>query len=316
MSWEPPKDYRKRPVVILGAGVLGRRIACSWAAGGYDVQVRDPSSEQRSQCLHYVDENIATYQNLTTSTSVGSVKTFEDLEHAVANAWLIIEAVPEKLELKISTFAMLEQVAPKDCVLATNSSSYKSSEMITDISEDTKRRVLNTHYYMPPDNMVVELMTDGFTESAIFPFLSQRFRESGAKPYVARKESTGFIFNRLWAAVKRETLTILSEGVSDAEEIDSLWTEMFFSGGAKPCKVMDQVGLDTVALIEQHYIAERGLSSTHTVDFLKANYLDQGKLGNKSDKGGLYPPKNEKVGIPDSHIANGNPRAEQFDAES
>lgn len=223
---------------------------------------------------------------------MGNVKVFEDLEDAVANAWLVVEAVPEKLELKISTFASLEQIASKDCILATNSSSYKSSEMITQISEDTKRRVLNTHYYMPPENMVVELMTDGFTDTAIFSFLSDRFRESGAKPYVARKESTGFIFNRLWAAVKRETLTILSEGVSDAEEIDSLWEEMFIKGGARPCKTMDQVGLDTVAFIEGHYIAERGLSSTHTTDFLKTNYLDQGKLGNKSDKGGLYPPKN------------------------
>lgn len=244
--------------------------------------------------MQYVDENIATYKNLTKAARAGRVQVFEDLEHAVANAWLIIEAVPEKLELKISTFASLEQLAPADCILATNSSSYKSSEMVSKISEATKRRVLNTHYYMPPDNMVVELMTDGFTDSTIFPFLSDRFRESGAKPYVARKESTGFIFNRLWAAVKRETLTILSEGVSDAEEIDSLWTEMFVKGGAKPCKTMDQVGLDTVAFIEGHYIAERGLSSTHTTDFLKTNYLDQGKLGSKCDKGGLYPPKSKE----------------------
>jgi 3-hydroxyacyl-CoA dehydrogenase len=241
--------------------------------------------------LQYAEENIETYRSLTTSKTTGKVEMFEDLERAVANAWLVIEAVPEKLELKISTFATLEQMAPKDCILATNSSSYKSSEMISEISEDTKCRVLNTHYYMPPENMVVELMTDGFTDSAIFPFLSDRFRESGAKPYVARKESTGFIFNRLWAAVKRETLTILSEGVSDAEEIDSLWTEMFIKGGAKPCKTMDQVGLDTVAFIEGHYIAERGLSSTHTTDFLKTNYLNQGKLGNKSEKGGLLPLK-------------------------
>jgi 3-hydroxyacyl-CoA dehydrogenase/sugar lactone lactonase YvrE len=251
---------------------------------------------------------------LTNAARAGSVQVFEDLEHAVANAWLIIEAVPEKLELKISTFATLEQVAPQDCILATNSSSYKSSEMISKISEATKRRVLNTHYYMPPGNMVVELMTDGFTDSAIFPFLSERFRESGAKPYVARKESTGFIFNRLWAAVKRETLTILSEGVSDPEEIDSLWTEMFIKGGAKPCKTMDQVGLDTVALIESHYIVERGLSTTHTTDFLKTNYLDQGKLGNKSDKGGLYPPKSKEVSsngaTTNGHATNGTTTSE------
>jgi 3-hydroxyacyl-CoA dehydrogenase len=272
-------------------------------AAGYDVQVRDPSTEQRAQCLQYADENIATYKNMTKSARVGSVQVFEDLEHAVANAWLVIEAVPEKLELKISTFAALETVAPEDCILATNSSSYKSSEMISKISEVTKRRVLNTHYYMPPQNMVVELMTDGFTEAAIFPFLSERLRETAALPYVARKESTGFIFNRLWAAVKRETLTILSEGVSDPEEIDSLWAEMF-SKGVAPCKTMDNVGLDTVALIESHYIAERGLSSTHTVDYLKANYLDHGKLGSKCDKGGLYPPARKTI-LSDDTSKNG-----------
>ena len=260
-----------------------------------------------------MDENIATYKNLTKATRAGNVQVYEDLEQAVKNAWLVIEAVPEKLELKISTFATLEQVAPQDCVMATNSSSYKSSEMISKISDATKRRVLNTHYYMPPENMVVELMTDGFTDEAVFPFLSERFRESGAKPYVARKESTGFIFNRLWAAVKRETLTILSEGVSDPAEIDSLWTEMFVKGGARPCKTMDQVGLDTVAFIEGHYIAERGLSSTHTTDFLKKNYLDQGKLGNKSDKGGLYPPKS-KEGSTNGATTNGH--ANNGDASS
>jgi 3-hydroxyacyl-CoA dehydrogenase len=137
--------------------------------------------------LQYVSENIATYNKMTTAARAGNVQVFEDLEQAVANAWFVIEAVPEKLDLKISTFATLEQLAPKDCILATNSSSYKSSEMITKVSDQTKCRVLNTHYYMPPENMVVELMTDGFTDSAIFPFLSERFRDSGAKPYVARR---------------------------------------------------------------------------------------------------------------------------------
>jgi hypothetical protein len=203
----------------------------------------------------------------------------------------VIEAIPEKITLKISTFTTLEQFAPGDAILATNSSSYKSSEMISGVSEATRGRILNTHYYMPPNNMVVELMTDGFTEAAIFPFLVGKLKDTGALPYVARKESTGFIFNRLWAAVKREALMILSEGVSVPEEIDSMWTEMFIKGRATPCDTMDQVGLDTVASIEQHYIDERGLQSEHTVDFLKKNYLAHGKLGNKCMAGGLFPPK-------------------------
>lgn len=87
--------------------------------------------------------------------------------------------------------------------------------------------------------MIVELMTDGHTAETIFPFLVERQKEAGTLPYVARKESTGFIFNRLWAAVKRETLTILAEGVSTPEEIDSMWYEMMVKGGESPCRLMD-----------------------------------------------------------------------------
>lgn len=81
----------------------------------------------------------------------------------------------------------------------------------------------------------------------------------------------------------------MAEGVSDAEEIDRLWSNMFNTDVA-PCKMMDNVGLDTVAFIEDNYIRERGLDGKMTVDWLRENYIAQGKLGNKSDKGGLLPP--------------------------
>ena len=162
------------------------------------------------------------------------------MKEAVANAWLVIEAVPEKLDLKIATFAELEALAPEDCILASNSSSYKSSEMIEKVSDATKARILNMHYYMPPGCMIVELMTNGFTDEGVFPFMVERSKEAATLPYVARKQSTGFIFNRLWAAVKREVLTILAEGVSVPEEIDSMWTEMFIKPRSMPCKTMDR----------------------------------------------------------------------------
>ncbi|PKX97280.1 putative 3-hydroxyacyl-CoA dehydrogenase [Aspergillus novofumigatus IBT 16806] len=274
-TWQPPKNYRQRPVAILGAGVLGRRLACVWASAGYNIQVRDPSPQQREDCLAYVRDNVASYAE-STGQEPGRVDATDSLKDAVDNAWLVIEAVPEKIQLKISTFAELDALAPDDCILASNSSSYKSSEMLEKVGEATKARILNMHYYMPPQCMIVELMTDGHTAAEIFPFMVERSKEAATVPYVARKESTGFIFNRLWAAVKRE-------------EIDSMWQEMFVKGGVLPCKTMDAVGLDTVAFIEGHYIAERGLSPEKTVDFLKENYLDKGKLGNKCANGGLYP---------------------------
>ncbi|PTB69254.1 hypothetical protein BBK36DRAFT_1186556 [Trichoderma citrinoviride] len=288
-AWQPPFNYRSRPVAVLGAGVLGRRIACVWASTGYNVKIRDPSKQQRDEGVAYVEENVASYAQKTGKTP-GKVMAFEDMEDALADAWMVIEAVPEKLELKIDVFAELDGLAPADCILATNSSSYKSSDLISKVSPARKTHVLNTHYFRPPECMLVEVMTCGYTAEGIIPFVVERLREAALIPYVARKESTGLIINRLWAAIKREILNILAEGVSVPEEIDALWKEMFSTGRLLPCLTMDLVGLDTIAYIEDHYIAELGLSPEKTVDFLKKYYLDHGKLGAKCDKGGLYPP--------------------------
>ena len=76
----------------------------------------------------------------------GSYEATEDLASAVKDAWLVVEAVPEKLDLKVSTFADLERLAPQDAIFGSNSSSYKSGELITHVSDDTKKRILNTHY--------------------------------------------------------------------------------------------------------------------------------------------------------------------------
>lgn len=102
--------------------------------------------------------------------------------------------------------------------------------MLDKVRPDTKTRILNTHYMMPPASLVVELMTDGETDEAIFPFLIERHREAGLIPIVALKESTGFVFNRIWAAIKRETLKVIQEGVSTPEAIDEVFMTMY---GAK-----------------------------------------------------------------------------------
>lgn len=202
------------------------------------MRVRDPSAQQRTDCLEYINEHVASYAQKTGKIA-RTVQMTENIEDAVADAWLVIEAVPEKLQLKIDTFAELDAFAPADCILASNSSSYKSSEILDKVSTARKPQILNMHYYMPPACMIVELMTDGLTLQPILTFMAERSREAGTLPYVARKESTGFIFNRLWAAVKREVLTILAEEVSVPEEIDSMWTEMFIKGGSTPCSTMD-----------------------------------------------------------------------------
>ncbi|EFY95697.1 3-hydroxybutyryl-CoA dehydrogenase [Metarhizium robertsii] len=275
-----------RVVAVLGGGVLGRRIACSWAASGYDVVIRDPSPEQRAAAVQYCNTSMSDYSD---SAKRGTVQALDDLEKAVEKAWLVVEAVPEKLDLKISTFADLEKLTTQDAVLASNSSSYKSREMVGNLQRETRRRVLNMHYYMPPGNRIVELMTDGETDETIFPFLVDKLKETGMHPYVAHKESTGLIFNRMWAAIKREALSILAEGVATPQELDGLWIEMWSGSQTGPVAMMDQIGLDTVAFIEQHYVAERKLSD-QPLKFLQ-KFLDEGRLGAKSAKGGLLPPQ-------------------------
>ncbi|KAK3934808.1 hypothetical protein QBC46DRAFT_462423 [Diplogelasinospora grovesii] len=270
--WTAPINYRTRPVAILGAGVLGRRIACCWMSGGYKVHIRDPSAAQLEDCVAYIEGNLESYPR-EPSVNPGCVRVFDDIKKAVEDAWLVIEAVPEKLPLKIETFAQLEVLTRPDAILATNSSSYKSSQMLEKITGATKARVLNTHYYMPPALMVVELMTDGHTASEIFPFMVERQKEAGTIPYVARKESTGFIFNRLWAAVKREVMSILAEGVSVPEEIDSMWS-LTMATGAGPCKMMDSLAPASNGI----FVLDIGLSSANPS-------LDAGELLQMSPKG-------------------------------
>ncbi|KAH0027085.1 NAD(P)-binding protein, partial [Aureobasidium melanogenum] len=293
MSWSTPNNYKSRPVAVLGGGVLGRRIAACWVSAGWHVRVRDPSEKSRNDAVSYVEDNIGTYLALTNGEK-GSVVAVADLEAAVKDAWLVFEAVPEILSLKEDTFAELEKLAPSDCILASNSSSYKCSELLAKVYHSTKERVLNTHYMMPPQALIVELMTSGHTNSEIFPLLEKELTKAGLHPYTAKKESTGFIFNRIWAAIKREVLAVIEEGVADPKTIDDIWKEQY-SSPVGPCAMMDSVGLDTVHHIESHYVHDRGLPD-NILDWLQRNYLDQGKLGNKCDKGGLYLPHAESHG--------------------
>ncbi|KAL4811365.1 hypothetical protein BDV18DRAFT_165453 [Aspergillus unguis] len=279
-------------IAVLGAGVLGRRIASVFLAGGHKVHIRDPSAQALSDAAAFIDEHRADFTALVPSPypTSGNYETFTEIEPAVADADFVIEAVPEKLPLKIETFAEVDRCARKaGCVIASNSSSFKSRLMIEKVGEQRRDRVLNVHFTMPPGIRTVELMTDGETRDEVFEYVTELLKGCGMVPVTARKESTGFIFNRLWAAVKREIMLILSEGVSSAEEIDLLWENMFQQPNSlPPCRLMDQIGLDTVAFIEDNYIQERGLDGRMTVDWLRENYINQGRLGLKSEKGGLY----------------------------
>lgn len=149
-SWQPPRNWRERPICVLGAGLLGRRIAACFVAAGYHLRVQDPIAEVRNDAVNYIRANISAFTALS-QRQPGTCEAVQDLPGAVKDCWLVFEAVPEILNLKQDTFAELEKSAPNDCILGSNSSSFKSSELIGKLKSETKGRVLNTHFMIPPE---------------------------------------------------------------------------------------------------------------------------------------------------------------------
>jgi 3-hydroxybutyryl-CoA dehydrogenase len=164
MPYTLSADIDERPVVIDGAGTLGRRIAAVYAAGGSDVRIFDLSAEQREAARDYVEEHLAqTQQTLRLHPARrGRVELYDSLQEAVASRWMVIEAVPERIDIKTEVFGELDRLAEPDAILCSNSSSIPTSQMIGKVEHP--ERVLNTHYQQPPELNAVELMSCGKTE--------------------------------------------------------------------------------------------------------------------------------------------------------
>lgn len=283
MSYTLPSDADQRPIVIVGAGALGRRIAAVHAAGGSDVRLVDTSEKQRRAALEYVHGRVAEIrQKLGLRSSLtGRVEAVDDLKQALEGAWLVIEAVPEKPEVKRNVLSDLDRLAPADAIVGSNSSSLPTSQLIDRVEHP--ERVLNVHYQMPPEHRAVELMSDGKTDTGIIDALMKKLPDYGLVPFHVRRESDGFIFNRIWAAIKRECLMVVEEGVATPEDVDSMW-ELFTNPSIPPFRLMDQIGLDVVLDIEEHYAAVRPGISEGPRKVLR-EYIAQGRLGNKSGRG-------------------------------
>ncbi|KAM0748449.1 3-hydroxybutyryl-CoA dehydrogenase FadB3 [Meredithblackwellia eburnea MCA 4105] len=267
-----------RPVTIIGGGFQGRRIALMWASQGRPVIVFDKWESARTQTVEYFEENAG---KLAKDEKPGPLTVTDDLKIALKNPWLVIEAVPEILILKRSVFKDLESLAPNDCIFATNSSSYKSAEVCEEI--EAKDRVCNIHYFRPPEVVACEVMTSGHTRPELITQLLEELKTHGHTPFLVRKESTGFIHNRIWAAIKREALRVVAEGVADPSDVDSLFKARFKTPQG-PFEIMDGVGLDVVLDIENHYADEQPHLPASPRELLN-KYTGAGRLGTKSGAG-------------------------------
>lgn len=281
MSVPTAEEIARRPMAVIGSGTLGRRIALMASTRGGEVRIFDTQQRSLEEGLNYVTETLPAVVASIPGAAAGRLRGETDLATAVSNAWLVVEAVPEQLNLKQTLFGELDSLAPKDAILATNSSSYPSSRLIDKVAHP--ERVLNMHYYMPPEMPAVELMSCGRTDPAVIDFLMERLPLYGLVPFRAGRESVGFIFNRIWAAIKRESLSVVEEGVAEPEVVDRMWN-LFTAHMSGPFRLMDKVGLDTVLAIEQHYAAVRRDVPEGPRKLLQ-RYVDGGWLGVKSGRG-------------------------------
>jgi 3-hydroxybutyryl-CoA dehydrogenase len=283
MSYTLPSDVDDRPIAIDGTGTLGRRIASVYAAGGTDVRIFDLAREHRDAAVKYVGEQVEQVRktlNLDGSRT-GTARASKDLGEAVRGAWMVIEAVPERLDIKRDVFGQLDELADADAILASNSSSIPTSQMIDKLKHP--ERVLNTHYQQPPELNSVELMSCGKTDDGVVDALMSKIPQYGLVPFRVRRESDGFIFNRVWAAIKRECLMVVQEGVAAPEDVDGMW-KIFTAPGIPPFRLMDRVGLDVVLSIEEHYASVRAGVPESPRELLH-EMIDEGRLGVKTGRG-------------------------------
>ncbi len=270
-------------VAVVGSGTMGRQIALYAARGGYSTTIYDADPAALARAEAAAPDFLASLgvSAADTTAVLGRVRYASDLT-AVREADLVIEAVPERLDLKRAVFAALDEATHEGTIIATNSSSMRVSLLET--ATVRPERVANLHFYSPiPDKPMVEIGGGTRTDPDVLDALAVFAGRIGVLPLRVRRESTGFIFNRVWRAIKRESLRVVQEEVSSFEDVDRAWMTMFHTPYG-PFGLMDEVGLDVVADIERHYASESGDPADLPPPILTER-VARGDLGAKTGRG-------------------------------
>ncbi len=280
---EPPKQ-----VCIYGSGYLGSQIALQCAVSGLHVNLFDVSRaslrRSRNSVSGYMDQWVI--EGKIKAEESGNILSrmlwTGSASRATAAAEIVIEAVTERLNVKREVFKNLDRLCGPNTILATNSSSIRVSK----IEDATNRpdRVLNMHFYgFPWRNRIVEIMRGTKTSDETMGRARGFSAMIGLTPLIVVKESTGFIFNRVWRAVKRECLHLVDEGVATHEDVDRAWMSLYGTASG-PFGMMDRVGLDVVRDIEMTYYEESGNPRDYPPRLL-VDKISRGELGVKTGRG-------------------------------
>lgn len=264
-------------VAVLGAGIMGRGIALALAGAGHTVRVADPDPGGRAALTGALQRMEADTRGRVTVGGVAG--------DAVRGAGLVIEAVPERPELKVDVWRRVGETAPADAILASNTSALDIDSLAAHVPDPG--RVLGTHWFNPADLIpCVEVVRGARTRDAVVAIVVDVLARAGKDPVVVRS-SPGFVANRIQFALVREALLCLEEGLASAEDIDRIVSRSFGARLAAlgPLANADLGGLDTYAWILEDL--ERRLGPRFAPPVVLLEHVDAGRLGAKSGAG-LY----------------------------
>ncbi|MFX0073378.1 MAG: 3-hydroxyacyl-CoA dehydrogenase family protein, partial [Candidatus Hermodarchaeota archaeon] len=208
-----------KKVSVIGAGFTGKQIAAITALYNYEVCVFDINLEILEVARKYINGVLKRNKKLDL---INNIKYFNEIEETVKDTDLVIEAIPENIEQKKEVFSQIEKYAPKNVIIATNSSSIPVSKIEDAVLR--KENVLNIHFYPPiPTRPMADIMRGTETSDDTFKRGEKWIESIGCHPIILKKESHGFVFNRMWHAARREALKLWSGEYADIETIDLAW---------------------------------------------------------------------------------------------
>ena len=278
-----------RKVAVLGAGLMGHGIAQVAAqVAKYEVSLRDVRQEFldkgmkmiRGSLQKFVDKEKISEEEM--NETLGRIHPTLDLREAVADADLIIEAVPENVEVKKSVFVEIEKFAKEDAIIASNTSSIS----ITLLASATRRpeKFCGMHFFNPPQLMkLVEVVRGAKTSDETVDVVVEVAKKMGKEPVVVKKDSPGFIVNRILISALNEALYLVWEGVADRDEIDKA-VRLGLNWPMGPLTLLDHVGLDTTLAILKVFQRELGELKYRPCPLL-TQMVRAGLLGRKTGKG-------------------------------
>jgi 3-hydroxybutyryl-CoA dehydrogenase len=275
-----------RLVTVLGAGTMGHGIAHAAMAAGFDTHLYDPAEAALEKARAAIEVILSQAVDRAKATAAEAdaarrrLTTSVDLAGALAGADLVIEAAPERLDLKLALFAEIARHAPPAAVIATNTSALSITEMAGSIGGAP--RVVGMHFFNPVHKMkLVEIVRALESSEAALETVAAVARRMGKETVLVR-ESPGFITTRVNASIGNEAFFMLMEGVASAPDIDKA-LKLGLNHPMGPFELVDLVGLDTRLSILEYL--HRSLGEKYRPCPLLAQYVRAGRLGRKVGRG-------------------------------